>query len=110
MFSDLSPALLSVSILMVMAIHQYSGAGRREAQARFKGRIGTNTKAEGGICQEEPGRPLHWFLRLLKGALLVSGGRGDNDETLRRRILHLLNTKPRFGLWSDKSLISLSGA
>ena len=92
-------------ILMVMEVHQYSGMeGVVVAQARFKGCIGTNTKVEGGICQEEPGRPLHRLLRLLNGALLVSQGPVDNAVTLWGRILHLLYTKLHFGLWPDKSL------
>lgn len=52
MISNLPPG----SILMVIGVHQYSGEGRRGAQAHFKGRIGTNTTVEEGICQEEPAR------------------------------------------------------
>lgn len=52
MISNLPPG----SILMVIGVHQYSGKGRRGAQAHFKGRIGTNTTVEEGICQEEPAR------------------------------------------------------
>lgn len=92
---------------MVMAVHQYSGTGRGKAQAHFKGCIGTNTKVEGGIFQEEPEKPLHRLLRLLNGALLVSLGPGDNVVTLWGQILHLLNTKLHFCLWPDKSFSSI---
>lgn len=108
MISDLSPALLSWPYSDANRSSSIQWDGEGEAQARFKGCIGTNTKVEAGICQEEPGRPLHRLLRLLNGALLVSQGPGDNAGTLWGRILHLLNTKLHFVLWTDKSFVSLS--
>lgn len=72
------------------------GRGGWRAGARFKRCIGTNTKVEAGICQEEPGRLLHGLLRLCNGALLLSQGPRDKAATLWGRILHLLKTKNTF--------------
>lgn len=73
--------LLSLgSILMGMEVHQYSERGRRDIQAHFQGCMATNTKVEGGMCQEERRRLPHRLLRLLNGALLFLKDLGTMPE------------------------------